>query len=129
LIATVNRKTGAITFKGSVSDPGTFSWLLTFQNGRFGVFASANGRCKNGLVRLRGRCRPPKIVFGTGRKPMAAGAVSFTVTPSASARSALKNALKRRKGVPLTASFTFQSSLGGSPFSRGQSLTIRLKKR
>jgi PKD domain len=129
LTATLNRRTGAITFKGSVSDRGTFRWLLTFQNGRFGVFASATAKCGKGFVRLKGRCRPSRIAFGKGSKLAAAGVVSFTVRPSASALKALENAFKQRKGVPVTATFTFQSSRGGSAFSRAQSLTIRLKKK
>ncbi len=55
----VNPTTGANTFTASVSDPGAFAWLLTFQNGKFGVFASTASRkakCKAGLVRLKGRC-------------------------------------------------------------------------
>jgi len=128
--ATINPKSGAITFTGSVGDPGTFSWLLTFQNGKFGVFASAPGKCKKGFVRLKGRCRPARIVFAKGSKFVAApGTVSFTVRPSTSALKALKNALKRRKGVPVTATFTFQSSRGGSPFSRTQALSASLRKK
>ena len=129
LTATLNRRTGAITFKGSVSDPGTFRWLLTLQNGRFGVFASATAKCGKGFVRLKGRCRPSRIAFGKGSKLAAAGVVSFTVRPSVSALKALKNAFKQRTGVPVTATFTFQSSRGGSAFSRAQSLTVRLKKK
>jgi PKD repeat protein len=130
LRATLNSKTGTITFNGSVSDPGTFSWLLTFQNGKFGVFAASAAKCKNGFVRLNGKCRPAKIVFAKGSKLVAApGTVSFTVKPSASALTALKNALKQRKGLPVTATFTFQSSRGGAPVSHARSLTVKLKKK
>jgi PKD repeat protein len=127
---TVNAKTGAITFTESVRDPGTFSWLLTFQNGKFGVFASSNAKCKSGFVRLNGRCRPSKIVFAKGRKIVTApGILSFTIKPSASALNALTNALSQQKGVPVAIGLTFQSSRGGSPVSHARSLTVRLKKK
>jgi hypothetical protein len=103
--------------------------LLTFQNGTFGVFTAKNPRCKAGFIRLNGKCRPAKIVFGKGRGTASAqGTFSFTVKPTASALKALKNALKRKKGLPVTATLTFQSSLGGSPVSHAQTLTVKLKK-
>ena len=126
---TVNPTTGAITFTVSVGDPGTFSWLLTFQNGKFGVFAATNTKCKKRFVRLNGRCRPAKIVFAKGSRTIAtAGIVSFTIKPSASGLKALRNASRRKKGLPVTATFTFQSSRGGSPVSHTQSLTLKLSR-
>jgi hypothetical protein len=41
---------------------------------------------------------------------------------------ALKNALKGRKGLPVTITLTFQSSLGGAPVSHTQSVTLKLRK-
>jgi hypothetical protein len=43
--AAINARTGVLRFTASVADPGTFSWLATFQNGKFGAFASAS-KCK-----------------------------------------------------------------------------------
>jgi hypothetical protein len=126
--ATFNSKTGVLRFTTSVSNPGTFSWLATFQNGKFGAFASAS-RCKKGFVRLGGKCRPARIVFARGSKLVgAAGTVTVTLKPSASGLKALKNALKHKKGVPVTIVFSFKSSLGGSPVSHSQSVTVKLKK-
>jgi hypothetical protein len=125
----VNPTTGAITFTVSVGDPGTFGWLLTFQNGKFGVFASRKTKCNAGLVTLKGKCRPAKVVFGKGSQAVAAaGIVSFTIKPSASGLKALRNASRRKKGLPVTATFTFQSSRGGSPVSHTQSLTLKLSR-
>jgi hypothetical protein len=125
---TFNPTTGAITFKATVADPGAFSWLATFQNGKFGAFASAR-RCKKGLIRLSGRCRPARIVFAKGGKLVAApGAVSIVLKPSASARKALRNALRQKKGLPVSIVLTFQSARGGRPVSRTFTLTIKLKK-
>ena len=127
--AAFNPATGAITFTESVGDPGTFSWLLTFQNGKFGVFAAKKTKCKKGRVKLNGKCRPSAIVFGKGSQTVAApGTVAFTVKPSASGLKALRNALKQKKGLPVTATLTFQSSHGGSPMSHTQSLDVKLKK-
>jgi PKD repeat protein len=128
LHATFNPKTGVITLTGAVADPGTFSWLLTFQNGKFGVFAASSAKCKKGSVRLKGKCRPSTIAFARGSKAVRApGAVTFTAKPSASALKALKNALKQKKGLPVSVRLTFQSSRGGSAVSHTQSLTVRLK--
>ena len=128
--AAVNAKTGVITFQLSAGDPGTFSWLLTFQNGKFGVFAAKNTRCKATQVKLKGKCRPSAIVFAKGSQTVAApGTVTFTVKPSAAAMKALRNALKQKKGLPVTMTLTFQSARGGRPVSHTQSLTVKLKKK
>jgi len=126
----VNSKTGAITFTESVGDPGTFSWVLTFHNGKFGVFASRKTKCTAGSVRLNGKCRPGKVLYAKGKQTFAAaGTVKFTVKPSASAWKALRTALKRKKGLSVTVTLTFQSSRGGSPVSHTQPVTVKLKKR
>lgn len=127
--AALNANTGAITFTTSVLDPGRFSWLAIFGNGKFGAFASSD-KCKARFVRLSGKCRPAKIVFAKGSETVgAAGGVRVTLKPSSSALKALKNALKQRKGLSVTIGFSFQSSLGGNPVSRTQSLTVKLKKK
>jgi hypothetical protein len=129
LSAKVNTRTGTITFTASVNDPGSLSWLVTLQNGRFGVFKSSASKCGSGLVNLGGRCRQARIVFARGSRFFAAaGAVSFNAKPSATATKALRNALRQRKGIPVIATLTFQSSLGGTPVSHQQSLTARLRK-
>jgi hypothetical protein len=127
--AAYNPGNSGITFTETVSNPGTFSWLFTFQNGKFGAFAASKGKCKAGFVKLKGKCRPAKIVFAKGSEVIAAaGTVSFTVKPSASAYKALKNAFKKKSGLPVTAVITFQSSLGAGPVSHVQSLIFKLTK-
>jgi PKD repeat protein len=128
--ATFDQATGSLTFTESVGDPGTFRWLLTFPNGRFGVFAASNHKCKAGFVRLGGKCRPSKIVFAKGSQAVAEpGAVTVKLKPSASALKALKNALKKKKGLPVTITLTFQSARGGSPVSHTQVMTFKLKRK
>ena len=128
LKAAVNPRSGAITFTEAVGGPGAFSWLITFQNGRFGVFAASLSKCGNGLVRLKGRCRPARIVFARGSKVFStAGSVTFTVRPSASAMRALRSALRQKRGLPVSVRLTFRSRLGGVSVSHTYSLTVRLK--
>jgi chitodextrinase len=128
--ATVNERTGTITFTASAADSGTFSWLLTFQNGRFGVFAAKVAKCKAGYVRLSGKCRPARVVFAKGSKGAPApGTVTLTIKPTASAWKALRNALKRRQGVPVLAALTFQSARGGSPVTHTQRLSVKLRRK
>ena len=124
----VNNKTGAIMFTGMVSDPGTFTATLSFRNGKFGVFSAAKKiECKKGQVRLKGKCRPATVRFGSVRKPVAAaGIVVFTVTPSASATKALKQALEKKHGLGVTALLSYQSARGGSPVSRTVSVDDKL---
>jgi PKD repeat protein len=126
--ASFNPTTGALTLAESVGDPGTFSWLLTFQNGKFGVFAASNHKCTARFVRLGGKCRPSRIVFAKGSLAVAgAGPVTLRLKPSASALKALKNALRQKKGLPVTITLTFQSARGGSPVSHTRVLTVKMK--
>ena len=123
----VNARTGAITFRLSVSAAGSFGWMLTFQNGRFGAFSARSVRCRGARVRLAGACRPSAIVFARGKRTVSApGTLTFTVKPSASGMKALKNALRKKKGLPVAARLSFQSSRGGSSVSRSQALTVKL---
>ena len=130
--AKVNPTTGAITFTVSVSDPGAFSWVLTFQNGKFGIFASAAStkpKCKAGFIRLKGKCRPAMVLYAKGEQSFAAaGAVKFTIKPSASAKKALENALNKHTGLSVSALLTFQSSSGGSPVSHTRPIVVKLSK-
>jgi hypothetical protein len=126
----VNTQTGAITFTESVSDPGTFSFALTFPNGKFGVFAAKKKpKCMTDQIKLKAKCRPAMVGFGFGTKAVAApGSVSFTVTPRASATKALKSALKRKRSLSVTAMVTYQSVHGGAPVSHSQTITDKLAK-
>jgi hypothetical protein len=117
-----------VIFTEIITDPGTFSWMITVPNGKFGTFAS-RGKCKVGFLRLGGKCRPSKIAFSYGSATVPAGVVIFKLRPSASALKVLKAALKQKKGVLVTATFTFQSSRGAGPVSHTQTLTDKLKKK
>jgi hypothetical protein len=127
--AALSAKTGLVTLTMSVVDPGTLDWSATFPNGKFGAFASAS-KCKAGQLRLAGKCRPAKVVFAKGSETVgAAGSVTATLKPSASALKALKSALNQKRGIPVSVLLTFQSSLGGPPASHTQTVIIKPKKK
>ncbi len=124
----VNARTGAITFTASIAGPGTFSWLLTFQNGQVDVSRPTGVKCHTDRVRRDGECLSERVVFGRGSTVVtAAGAVSFSVRPSASARIALAQALKRDRGLRVMATLTFRSSLSGNLASHTRSIADMLK--
>jgi hypothetical protein len=126
IAASLSLTTYAITFEEAVVDPGTFTWVLTFENGKYGVFAAKVKRCKSGSVRLKGKCRPGRILFARGRETVAAaGTVTFMVRPTTNGIQAMKNAFKLHKGLPVSALVTFQSARGGPPASRVQSLIVK----
>jgi hypothetical protein len=128
LEARADGKTGAIIFTQYVTSPGTFKWLLTFQNGPFGAFASSTG-CKAGLIRLERKCRPRVIVFALGSQvETGRGVVTFTVRPTKSGLRALRGALKRKRKLLLGTTITFQASPGGAPFSQTRSLSVKPRR-
>jgi hypothetical protein len=115
-----------ITFVEHVVDPGTFTWVMTFENGKFGAFAARVKKCKAGSIRLKGKCRPARVLFASGRETVASpGSVTFTVRPTRAGVKALKKALKQNKGLPVVATVTYQSLRGGKPVSRVQSLIVK----
>jgi PKD repeat protein len=128
--ATFDATTGVLAYTATVGDPGTLKWLLTFKNGKFGVFAASVSTCRKSLVRLAGRCRPANVVFARGSKAVTArGTVKLTIRPGAAGLRALRNALRHRKGLPLTVTVIFQSSRGGSAVIHTRVLVVKLKKR
>jgi PKD repeat protein len=112
----INRRTGAITFSVSVSDPGTLHWALTFRNGSLGVVAIAAARsgptrCGRGRIRIEGRCRRAQLLFARGSRAVAkAGIVTITVKPGAVARRALAAAVRERRSLAVSALLTYSAS-------------------
>jgi hypothetical protein len=122
---------GRVVFVQSISNAGTFRWVLTVPNGKFGVFLSSRRakKCSAGLVRRRGRCGPSTIVFSEGTAAVPAGVVIFKLRPSVPALKILQGAFRQKRGVVVTATFTFQSSRGGPPVTHTQTLLDKLKKK
>jgi hypothetical protein len=124
----IDRRSGAVTFLASVANPGGFSWLLTFPNGKFGVVQARAARCGARQIKLRGSCRPARIVFARGsRAVIASGTVSFSIKPSALALKALALAAKRGQGLLVTATLSYKSALGGPPVTHTRSFSDRLE--
>ena len=127
--ASLNLVNYAITFTEAVTDPGTFKWVLTFRNGQLGVFSAKHRKCKAGLSRLKGRCRPTMILFAKGSETIPSpGNGTFTVKPTASGVRAVKNAFKQKRALPVSGLITFQSARGGSPVVRVQALLVKLRR-
>jgi PKD repeat protein len=125
--ASFNAKSGTITVSLTVADAGIFKWLARFSNGRYGVLASRATKCIVGQIQ-RGRCRPPRLTFGSGSKAVSgAGPVTFTIKPTAAGVRALKRAAKRGRGVAVKLAITFQSDLGGAPVTHRSVITVKLK--
>jgi hypothetical protein len=124
---TVNRTSGAITFSASVTQAGTFSWSLAFPDASFGAPDANTSRCGSDRARLRGVCGRRQLTFGTGTLIVdsiaaSSGTVSFTVPPSGAAKSALREALRQRHALGVTASISFQSSFGGTALTHRYSI-------
>ena len=124
--ASVDSSSGAITLAASVARSGTLRWRATFSNGTFGVYAARASKCRKGLVRLKGRCRPATIVFSAGSETATtAGAVKLKLVPSASARRALASARARKHGLHVTVTVVFQPAQGGAPVTHTFSVLVR----
>jgi hypothetical protein len=127
----VNQKNGALTFTQPTTGPGKLSWTLTFPNGTYGAFAARKHKraCKTAQIKLAGKCRPTMVGFASGSESItAAGNATFTATPSRSATRALKTALTHHKGLRVTATLSFQSTLGGVPVSNTQTVADKLNQ-
>ncbi len=122
-----NHITGAITFAVAVGEPGTLRWLLTFPTESLDVPKALRGRCPKGEVMLGGGCRPSRTVFAKGKlsidKP---GSFALIARPSEIAMTALRAASQRTRGLPVLATFTFMSRLGGRPSSQSRTVLDRL---
>jgi hypothetical protein len=126
----VQRRTGAITFAVSLTDPGMLRWTLTFANGRFGAFSARLRRCGAGRTPIRGRCLPARVLFGNGSLHVrGSGTSTFTVLPSRAARMALRRARRRGRPLRVVALVSFQSALGGAPVTRTYVVGDKLGRR
>ena len=87
-----------ITFTATVADPGTLS-LAGHVPERQVRRVRVGTQMQEGPLRLARKCLPAKIVFAKGSKPSAAaGTVTFTLKPSASALKALKKRAQAEAG-------------------------------
>jgi hypothetical protein len=123
----VNRFSGAITFTTRVSTPGLLSWAASFQQRGQRTGARV---CARGAAGAQSSCRPRTIVVGAGSKRvLAAGEVSFTLTPTVSARQALHAASSNGTTPKVRATIGLQAAGGGPVISRAYTVTDELRAR
>jgi hypothetical protein len=83
-------------------------------------------KCKKSQIKLHGKCLPKTTVSGTVSASGAAGVpLTLTIKPSGKVLAALK----KGKTVVLTATLTYTSALGGSPFVKVLQLTVKPKSK
>jgi hypothetical protein len=88
--------------------------------------AAKSRKCKKSQIKLKGKCLPKTTVSGTVSASGAAGVpLTLTVKPSGKVLAALK----KGKTVVLTATLTYKSALGGSPFVKVLQLTVKPKSK
>src|SRR6185437_10064813 len=107
---------GTITIVFVPSQSGTATLEVTVPTGtiarREALAARRVKKCKHGLVKIKGKCRPKTTVSGRVSATGVAGVpLTLTVKPSGK----IVSALKKGKTVKLTATLTYRSSLGGVP--------------
>ncbi len=87
--------------------------------------AKAKKKCKHGQVKIKRRCRPSTTVAGKASGKGTAG-VPLTLTVHLSSK--IKARLKKGKTVHLTATLTYQSSLGGAATVQIYQVTVKGKR-
>jgi hypothetical protein len=93
---------------------------------RHALAAKKSKKCKKGQIRIKGKCRPKTTVSGRVSAAGIGGVpLKLTVKPS----SKVKAALKKGRTVPLTATLTYKSALGGAPTVTTYHFTVKPKKK
>ena len=120
---------GTITIVFVPTQSGTATLEVTVPTGtiarREAIAARRAKRCKHGLVKIKGKCRPKTTVSGRVTASGTAGVpLTLTVKPSRK----VVSALKKGKTVHLTATLTYRSSLGGAPTVQIYHLTMKGKR-
>jgi PKD domain len=125
--ASFNPDSGAVTLTGAVSSAGAVGFLATFPNGTFGAYAASGRACQAGKMRLRGACRPARVVFAKGALVTLGGPFKLVLRPTPSALRALRAAFRRKRPLPVTIKLTFKPSQGGAASSQTRLVAVRLK--
>ncbi len=120
---------GTITIVFVPTQSGTATLEVTVPTGtiarREALAARRAKRCRHGLVKIKGKCRPKTTVSGRVSASGTAGVpLTLTVKPSGK----VVSALRKGKTVHLTATLTYKSSLGGVPTVQVYRLTVKGKR-
>jgi hypothetical protein len=120
---------GTITITFVPAQGGTATLEVTVPTGTIARKLAAEAKrkkCKKGLVRIKGKCRPPATVSG---KVSATGVAGVPLTLSVKPSAKVTRALKKGKKVVLTATLSYRSALGGAPTVTVMRFTIKPKKK
>jgi hypothetical protein len=119
---------GTITIVFVPTQSGTATLEVTVPTGtisRRQAVEAKRKKCKRGQIKIKGKCRPATTVSG---KVSAAGVGGVPLTLTVRPSGKVKAALKKGRTVPLTATLTYKSALGGSPTVQVYHFTIKPKK-
>jgi hypothetical protein len=83
-------------------------------------------KCKKGLIKIKGKCRPKTTVSGRV-SASGVGGVPLTLTVKPSGK--VKAALKKGRTVTLIATLTYKSALGGTPTVQVFHFTVKPPKK
>jgi hypothetical protein len=118
--------TVSITFIPTQSGTGTLVVTVpTASIASVSATAAKAKRCKPGQVKIKHRCLPSTTVTG---KASASGTAGVPLTLTVFLSSKVKAQLKKGKTIHLTASLTYQSSLGGPPEVASLQVTVKGKR-
>jgi len=118
---------GTVTIVFVPTQAGTANVVVTVPTASIAsnAIAAKSKRCKKGLVRIKGKCRPANTVSGrVTAKGVAGVPLKITIKPS----SKVKRLLKKGKTVTLTATLTYTSALGGKPTVRILHVKVKGKR-
>jgi hypothetical protein len=117
---------GTVTIVFVPAQAGTANVVVTVPTASIASNATAaKKRCKKGLVKIKGKCRPANTVSGRVTAKGTAGVpLKITIKPS----SKVKRLLKKGKTVTLTATLTYTSTFGGKPTVRTFHVKVKGKR-
>lgn len=121
---------GTITITFVPTQAGTATLTVTVPTGTIArkqaaLAAKKAKKCKKGLKRIKGKCRPAVTVTGTTK---AAGTAGVPLVLAVKPSSKIRSLLAKGKTVHLTATLTYASALGGAPTVHVYKVTVKGKK-
>ena len=120
---------GTITIVFVPTQSGAATLYVTVPTGtisRKEALAAKKKKCKRGQIKIKGKCRPKTTLSG---KVSAAGVGGVPLALTVKSSSKVQRALKKGRTVVLTATLTYQSSLGGAPTVQVFHFTVKPKKK
>jgi hypothetical protein len=119
---------GTVSITFVPAQPGTGTLVVTVPTTSIAKGSAVDAkakRCQVGQVKIKRRCLPSTTTVGEASATGTAG-VPLTLTVALSGK--IKAQLKRGKTIHLTATLTYQSSLGGTPTVQIEQVTVKGKR-